>query len=190
MRTLFIVILSVIYTALIVGQEEAYNEDNLWNEGNRKEKRELKKQKRLEELEAKRQSVELLLDNKRFVLEASYLNGKTGQRIMVNSTLNFILIDSSNIVIQVGNNYGIGYNGLGGITLKGKINRYEITEKKKSYYLRLSTSTSLGFYDIFMSVGFSGNASATLYGIGSGNLTYTGEIKPIELSRNYVGSSF
>ena len=130
-----------------------------------------------------------MLEGKDFVLEADYLANKIGDRVPVTSSLNFISVDSSVSVLQIGRNTGIGFNGVGGVTAEGKITRYKLQTdtKRKSFYLSYSVTTAIGSYDINMSVGADGYASATLSGTTSGQLTYTGYLVPVENSSVYKG---
>src|SRR6056297_1996752 len=88
---------------------------------NNKETREEKKKEKVEKYERLFQNTKNILESKEFVLEAHYLGNKYGQRIPVSSTINFIMVDSSEAVLQIGNTTGVGYNGLGGITTDGRI---------------------------------------------------------------------
>jgi len=145
---------------------------------------------RKDSTEAKKyESTREMLDNKDFVLEADYLENKSGNRFPVSSMLNFISVDSTSSILQIGRNTGMGYNGVGGITAEGEITRYKLQPdaNRKSFYVSFSVMTSIGAYDINMSVTNDGYASATLTGTRSGQLTYTGYLVPTEDSRVYKG---
>ena len=115
------------------------------------------------------------------MLEADYFSNRMGDRMPVTSSLNFISVDSSNFVLQIGRNSGTGYNGVGGITAEGNASRYNVQtdDKRKSFYVSFSVTTAIGAYDINMSVSSDGYASATLTGLRSGQLIYTGGLVPI-----------
>jgi len=53
-----------------------------------------------------------MLENRDFVLEANYLQDRYGHRHIVNSTINFIAIDSTTAIIQVGSDFRNGPNGV------------------------------------------------------------------------------
>src|SRR5512145_865827 len=73
-------------------------------------------QRRIEE-EAMAKLVDRMVEQRRFVLEANYLSNQTGSRIIVNNRINFIVIDSAKITIQLASTTGIGgQNGMGGVT--------------------------------------------------------------------------
>ena len=132
-----------------------------------------------------------MLDNRDLVLEANYLQDRRGNRRIVNSTINFIAIDSTIAIIQVGSDYRNGPNGVGGVTAKGRISRWVLTENKKnkSFNLSINVMTSIGFYDLFISIGSWGNSTARLTGLSSGELTFEGDVEPYSESRVYEGRS-
>jgi hypothetical protein len=141
----------------------------------------------------KREATELMLNAHKFVLEANYISNGKGQRTPVSSNINFIAVDSLKAVIQLGTTQGIGYNGLGGITVDGRITKYELSviqgKKSKSYNLMLNVMTSIGIYDISLMVSELGSANATIRGNTSGQLQYSGNLVPIGISRVYKGTS-
>lgn len=132
-----------------------------------------------------------LIDARRFILIADYVGDRTGNRVPVSSTINFVKIDSSFCVIQIGSLNGIGYNGVGGVTAEGRISKFKIIPNRKgdSYTIRLTANTMIGTYDIVLFVNAFGNADATISGITSGSLKYYGRIVPIKDSRVYQGRS-
>ncbi len=160
--------------------------------------KQLKKEKRKAEKKAEEDSIKqvvtYMVENRRFVLEADYLSGRSGARVVVNSTLNFIMVDSAKSVIQLGSNTGMGYNGVGGITVDGTISRYELkkTENKHgcTYTITLFVNTDIGTYDIVLWISQNGNANATIRGTTSGQLSYAGNIVPLEEARVYKAHSY
>ncbi|HEC43383.1 MAG TPA: DUF4251 domain-containing protein [Bacteroides sp.] len=136
--------------------------------------------------------VDAMITYQQFVLEADYLSDKYGTRIPVQSTINFIIADSLEGVLQFGSAMTNGYNGVGGSTINGRINNYKyqtIGKKKDSYSVSFSFNSSLGTYDITILVTSNGNADATVRGNWSGSLSYHGRLVPISLSRIYKGSA-
>lgn len=156
--------------------------------------REERKAKKAAEEEQMKEITELMLQMHRFVLEADYVGDGRGQRIPVNSTINFIALDSANAVIQLGTVYGSGYNGVGGITVDGRVTKYELTviegKRGKSYSLMINVMTNLGIYDITFLVSATGLTNATVRALSSGQLQYSGNLVPIGISRVYKGHSF
>jgi hypothetical protein len=130
-----------------------------------------------------------LLDSMKFVLEADYLSNQRGTRVIVPTSLNFIKVDSTNAVLQIGRNTGMGNNGVGGTTAEGRISKYDVTknDKKKTYSVRMNILSNLGSYDVFMDVLANGSARATISGTYPGKLTWEGDIVALEESRVYQG---
>lgn len=143
------------------------------------------------ELAKKYERMEQILENRDYVLEAQYLSDRYGNRVPVSSTINFIKVDSTEGIIQVGNHSGIGYNGVGGVTADGNITNYELktNEKRKTFFIQMTVMTSIGTYDVHMSVGADGYATATLSGMRGGKLDYSGYIVPLQLTRTFEGST-
>jgi len=148
-----------------------------------------KKEKRNAELEKEFQLTKSMLDNKDFVLETDYLQDRYGNRVLVNSTINFVAVDSTEATIQIGSNFRLGPNGVGGVTAKGRINKWELTEdqKHKAFTLRMNVMTTIGIYDLFINISASGRGTATLTGMSAGRLTFDGDLVPWENSSIYVG---
>jgi len=166
-------------------QEEGTLDSQTTKKLNKEQKLE---QKRLDEAVMSK-IVDSIVGQRKFVLEADFLSNQSGNRIIVNNLLNFIMIDSTEIIIQIASNTGIGGpNGMGGITARGHISSFEVkkTGKKQDiYYVRLVANTSVGIYDIFMNISPSSNSDATISGITSGKLNYHGSIKSLKKSRVY-----
>ncbi|HAH23476.1 MAG TPA: hypothetical protein DCL77_06930 [Prolixibacteraceae bacterium] len=175
----------VIFLAFVISANIAFAQINDKNASlSRKEKRKAK-------IEKQYQSVKDMIENKDFVLEANFLQDRYGRRYPVNNGINFVSVDSTEAVIQVGSNTRIGANGVGGVTAKGKITSWKLTENKRknSFGLRINVMTPIGFYDVFFSILPSGQATAQLTGLRSGSLTFDGNIVPIENSTVYEGQS-
>jgi len=150
-----------------------------------------KKEQRKAEAEKAYQLTKQMLENKDFVLESDFLQDKYGNRNVVSPMINFVAVDSSVAVIQIGSNRGLGYNGVGGITAKGTITDWKLKEdeKRNSFTLSMNVMTNLGMYDLHFNIGSSGNATARLTGLRPGQLTFDGDLVPIEESSVYEGRS-
>jgi hypothetical protein len=185
-----LLILLIISPGFLYGQD---GESSL----SKKEQKALAKEKRKAEQKAEddKQSAitALMLEYQRFVLEADYVAGKSGSRTPVNSTLNFVIVDSLKATMQLGSPWGLGINGVGGVTVDGKITKYELnkkeTKKGVSYSVTFYVMSSFGSYDIQMWISQSGRADATVRGNVSGQLTYSGQLVPLSQSRVYKGQS-
>jgi hypothetical protein len=189
MKTILIILaLSVLAIPGFSQEEKVYTKKEL-----RKIAKEERKAQREAEEAAMRELTEIMLSNHRFVLEADYVGDNKGARIPVNSTINFIAVDSNKAVLQLGTTYGMGYNGVGGITVDGNVTKYELKviegKKSKSYNLLIIVMTSLGTYDISFMLNDRGYGDATVRGNTMGQLRYSGNLVPLDISRVYKGTS-
>ena len=156
----------------------------LYAQGNDENSAQTKKEKREAELEKKFQLTKQMLDKKDFVLETNFLQDRYGFRVPVVSMINFVSVDSTEAIIQIGSNSRIGPNGVGGVTAKGNITKWELTENDKN-----KTFTPIGIYDLFFDIGASGQSTALLTGLTSGQLTFDGNLVPQAKSSVFVGRS-
>ena len=90
----------------------------------KKEASQRKKEEKKAKIENQYKLTDSLLEGKKFVLEAHFLKYSSGDRVNVVSTLNFISFDSLSAVIQVGSMQRVGYNGVGGVTVQGRISNW------------------------------------------------------------------
>jgi len=153
----------------------------------RKERKELRKA----ELHDNFLVLDTLLGMKYFVLKADFLDNERGARVSVSPILNFIRIDSSNVVIQVGSVNGLGYNGVGGVTAQGNIDRWKLIRDHKnlSYKLNFSASTNIGFFDIHMTVSADNFARATVTGLWNDRIVFEGHLQNIYNSGIFKGQN-
>lgn len=158
---------------------------------NKQSQKEKKKMERKAEDERNYIATGNMLDSMKFVLEADYLSNRRGNRAIVSNSLNFIQVDSTNAILQVGRNTGMGNNGVGGTTVEGKISNYKVTrdDKKKSYFVQMNIMSVVGVYDVFINVSGDGNALATISGINGGKLNWEGDIVALNESRVFKGRS-
>ncbi|MBS2099993.1 DUF4251 domain-containing protein [Carboxylicivirga linearis] len=184
MKSYFIILIALALTSGLYAQK---NEKEL----TRKEKRELKKKEDAKLSEAMAKVLSLAIDSQLWVLEANTLSNKYGRSVPVNSNLNFIAIEKDEAFIQLGSNSGLGPNGVGGVSVRAKINKYEVkrNEKKGNYYIHIYTSSAIGSWDIRIDSNKDGTiASATVQGNTSTRVNYQGTIVPVGQSRVYKGT--
>jgi len=179
MKKLVLIFVLALSTSLVFAQETNQN-SNL-----------TRKEKRKAELERQYQLTKDMLENKNFVLETDWLINRYGYRVPVSPNINFVKVDSSQAVIQIGSNSGIGPNGVGGVTAKGKITKWEVKQNKKNktYNVRMFVMTPIGMYDLNFSVRPDGQATARLTSNRGGQLTFDGDMVPTDNSITYEGWS-
>jgi hypothetical protein len=152
-------------------------------------------QRKKEEKKAKIDSIyrctDTLLTGRRFVLEAQFLRNNVGARVNVISTLNFISIDSLSAVIQVGSTQRFGYNGVGGVTVQGRVINWKLEkdDKKNDFFLTMTIQGNVDIYDINMTIDYEGYTTATLNGVNTGKLIYEGNIVSLEKTSVFKGQA-
>jgi hypothetical protein len=150
-----------------------------------------KKEARKAQMTEKYYVMDSLLTSRRFVLEADFLRDRYGYMVPVQSALNFISVNEIKGVLQTGSDYRLGYNGVGGVTAEGNIGGWKVNKNSKNLTFTISFNllTSLGNFDIIMTISSDNNASATITGTTSGRLTWTGHLKSADISRVYKGQN-
>ncbi|MBL7138370.1 MAG: hypothetical protein ISS17_06325 [Bacteroidales bacterium] len=70
----------------------------------------------------------------------------------------------------------------GGVSAQGMISKWRLdnNDKQKTYDLFMSVLLNFGTVDIFMSINMNSYATATLSGLSSAQLTYDGELVPLD----------
>jgi hypothetical protein len=157
----------------------------------KKEISQQKKDEKKAKIESLYKHTDSLLTERRFVLEAQFLRNNRGERINVVSTLNFISIDSLSSVIQVGSTQRFGYNGVGGVTVQGRVINWKLekNDKAKNFFLVLTIQGNVDIYDINMTIDYTGYATATLNGINTGRLIYEGNLVSLESTTVFKGQA-
>lgn len=177
---------------LLIALTAYSQEQELSKKEKKKLEKELRKEQEAKDAEMKSQVVALMVEYQRFVLEADRLRDNRGNQINVSPTINFVANDSITGVIQIGSNSYVGMNGVGGITAEGPVSNYTYTfnEKSKSYNVGYNIRSTLGNYDVRMTIYSDGRADATISSTWPGQLTYTGYVVPPVQSRVYKGTSY
>lgn len=184
------IIVTVILAFVIIQGVYSQDEGRLSKSEIRRFQREQRKADEAVQWEKMAETTGIMIKNQQFVLEADFLSDRTGSRIHVQATINFIMIDSTEGIVQFGSAMTAGYNGVGGKTAEGRISHYKYTmigKNKDSYSVTMNFMSILGSYDITMMVDSKGYADATVRGNWSGVLNYHGKLVPLQLSRVYKG---
>jgi len=181
MKKLVILFISIMLVAPIFAQESKKEQ--------RKAEKEAKKEEKARQGAEAAAIMKATLESKQFVLEADFLADKRGQRIMVQPNLNFIGVDGDKGAFQFGNGKDVGYNGLGGLTVEGRMQDFELKETKNgSMTVNFRIISSMGNIFVNINVNPGGKADATARGNSSAVLKYTGEIVPLSSSTVYKGA--
>ncbi len=191
MKTKFFILI----IAILLGNiSYVSSQDGRASKADIKEQRAYEKQKQKEAREKEREkNIEMtsqMVSLQRFVLEADYLSNKYGIRIPVSRNINFIMVDSLDATLQTGSAYSMGFNGVGGETVTGRVTKYDYGmtgRNKDTYSIRMVVLSSVGVYDITLLINPEGYADASLRGNWSGQLNYHGRLVPLGLSKVYTG---
>lgn len=148
-----------------------------------------KKNEKKEKLSASYKNISAYVDSMGFVVEADVLRDQYGNRVNVSSGINFIEVDSTHAVLQTGNNFSMGANGVGGVTAEGNITNWKVNknDKKESISIQMDVMTNIGMYTVFFDISSSGFSTATLSGLWPGKLIWEGRFIPITQARNFKG---
>ncbi len=133
------------------------------------------------------------LRNQDFVLEADNIQLRSGTTLFVNSNTNFIAVKGNRAVVQISpKDYGLGANGVGGVTVDGIISGQSVSTDRYGRITFSMNVTGIGInaqVEIYMNPE-SNSATATVYpNFNSNTVWLQGEIVPYENSGVIEGSS-
>lgn len=157
-----------------------------------KTKKELRAEKKEQEIKAQKNTrilQEKWVADKTYVLKAMQVFNKEGMSFQMNSSTNFVYINGDKAVIQLAFDGITGWNGVGGITIKGRITRYEVNKENpnKPIYIKLSIQGSTGFQDIALWVSSSGQGEAQVTDNNGNRIRFTGQVVSLDDSDVFVG---
>lgn len=126
------------------------------------------------------------------ILEADRAYDQKGNMVMVDDGVNFVKIVKNEGVVQLAFPFLMGPNGVGGITLDGRVTKYEVTETKKGdLIITCNTFGSSLNADIRITVLKGSNkadatvASSTL----PHKVNFSGVVKHVKQSNHFQGIS-
>ncbi|WP_020530206.1 DUF4251 domain-containing protein [Flexithrix dorotheae] len=154
----------------------------------KKEKKALKRQEALENKEA----LLLIVNKQRFVIEANTVFDRYGQSFIMNPTTNFVGVKDDVATIQLAFDAVVGLNGVGGVTLDGKISKYEVKEGKDTKPITINMRASgaaMGPVSLSITVQPDGNARAYISGDFGERISFQGRLVSLEKSGVYKGMS-
>lgn len=107
----------------------------------RKQERAERKQAKVEAFEAEKELVQEMAMDRDLVLEATTISGKFGYNLTNVGPNNFVIIDSSEFVIQTSSPAFVGQNGVGGLTVRGTVASYTVNQNKNSTSVIVQVNT-------------------------------------------------
>ncbi len=156
-----------------------------------KETRKERKEREKKEREALFELSKAVVNDSTFVIHGERVILRGGETEYVSETTNFLKISKEDGVLQVAPIFamGPGANGLGGVTLKGRISKYEVKEKDNNIYLRVNIQGMAGTAEISVNV-YGGNiATVNVSGLFSGPaFTMYGKIAPLGNQFTFEGA--
>jgi hypothetical protein len=183
-KYLIVIAIILIYSTSAIGQN---NDEKTARQRNKELKKEMKEQEAL--FQAK--LTHLLLEQQRFVLEASTIREDRGPSTTVNPDLNYIAVDSLNGVLQFATGTDFGRNGVGGTTDEGFVQNYQykLNEKNGTYLVVFFLHAPNRSYDVQISVHRNGKAQATVTSDKFGKISYSGKLVAPSSSRVWQGGT-
>ena len=160
----------------------------------KEEKKAAKKAKKEAKLAQDKANTAMLIsivENKKFVLEANTLFDRTGQTYILSSHLNFVGFDGVNSTIQLAFDQLIGWNGVGGVTIDGRITKMEIKTNKDGLGFNVNTSVQNkggGLVTMVFRVSSSGNARVDMSGSFGERVSFQGNLIALDKTRVYKGT--
>ncbi|QZE15809.1 DUF4251 domain-containing protein [Halosquirtibacter laminarini] len=178
-----------VFSGQIASAQEPQNNEGTPKELTRKEKRAIKKKQKEEAEKLAFEKAANALENNRWVLEANTVYDKRGRSMQVTSNTNFVMTKGEEVYVQLAfQNVMIGPNGIGGITLKGRPTKKEITKDKHgNITLNMSVIGNALTVDIQVNLTKDGNyADATVNAITRGQrVRFSGNLYDISDSTYY-----
>lgn len=159
---------------------------------------ELTKQQR-KKLEAYRDSINhskalAAIASRSFVVEADQLLLPSGKMTFVSPVTNFVSLEGDEAVIQVAPlNAALGANGVGGITLEGKVMNFEEKTDKKGNTVITMNVSGIGLAALVDIRLYKDDNSVQVHidpTLNSNRITFYGVLLPNKESRTFKGRSF
>jgi len=151
-----------------------------------------RKEVRAERLRKSKDALAALTENRTLIIEANMLRGKYQQHYQATGD-NFVLIDGDRVVLQTASIWGPGFNGMGGITLEGRITDYKYELGDGNVPITIMASVSMngaGFGTLRINVSANGSGTATYQDNWGGRVTFVGTAGDPAHSRVFEGMSF
>lgn len=132
------------------------------------------------------------MKNMDFVLEADRLVLKRGENVLVTSMTNFVSVKDDRAVIQVAPFSGPGVNGVGGVTVDGRISEVDFrVSRKGAVSLSMYVSGAVVSCKVTFTLPKNGTTATVRIdpNYSSNDISLVGRIVPTELSTVYEGLS-
>ena len=152
------------------------------------ERKELKQEEKRRNLE----KLFTIVNQRTFIIEADNISDRYGRRLFVNPSTNFLIVEDSTAIIQLALNNGLGFNGLGGITLEGRLTSFEVkkdADNKKPIFMKARVfGTALGSIDLFLDLYSDGRSVVRFSSQYGHRFSLDGSLINLDESLPFVGT--
>jgi len=181
MKKIGLLVIVLLLSGVVFGQTKA----------EKKAAKKAKKEAKLKREIANADTLVAIMESKQFVLEAHTLYDKKGQNYVLSPNINFVAFDGDNSTIQLAFQNLVGWNGVGGITLDGKVTLLEVDRKpgETSFNVnaRVKNKGGGGMTMMFFRVSSEGFARVEMNGSFGERISFQGRIVPLSESSVYKG---
>lgn len=156
----------------------------------KKQERIDRKNEKIHEFELEMETVAQWAKDRNLVLEANTLSGKFGYNVTSVGANNYVLIDSTDFILQTSSPAYVGQNGIGGVTIRGTIESYEVTPGGKSSIVVIAQVNTYGLGPATITLNLIGkqNCRATFSTASGLVLNMTGPVSSLSESKVYQGT--
>ncbi|MDX9902566.1 MAG: DUF4251 domain-containing protein [Bacteroidales bacterium] len=147
----------------------------------RQEKKAMRQEQKKQKEAVLAVNTEQAIRSGRFVLKADQIRGRNGHMINSDPTINFVAVEGKDAYVQLASPSGMGFNGLGGITLRGRISSMDLNREDKNgfYNIVINASGNAGNMTIVMSFSNTGETATARVSTNWGNrVEFNGRLVP------------
>ncbi len=173
-------IISVLIIIMMTAWQTSFAQDAKTKDMKLKETK-LSRQKQMQK---NKQQILELVNSRKFVLENNFIQNDEGRRVFINPMFNFIKIEGDTAIVQLSFKGLLSWNGLGGITVQGHVDKFEVDPGKsnKPIFVQLHIQgAGVASYQ-FLSIDSDGNSTLTVNSDHGGTVSFIGNIVPIDKS--------
>lgn len=168
---------------MLLSVNSSFSQDN---KSAKQEKKALKNQENQEKLEA----LYKIVESRKFIVEANSVSNNEGETFTVSPSINYFYVDSLNSTIQLSFEGLIGWNGIGGITADGSIDKYDLSPLKQGKPITLTgmiIGRAGGNTQFVMYVNSEGMATVSITGNWGNTINFQGRLLTLAESKVFKG---
>ena len=189
MKHIFIILIFGIVADLSAYAQTQNPDTKSLTKEERKAMRKAQKEEEKRKLAATLSEYKVFAENKTWVIEAHTVFEKGGLSFSMNPTINFVSVVGDEATIQLSFEGIAGWNGVGGITLEGNIQKYQVQESKNALTISMTAmGPGLGPVDLLATISPGGNGRVTISGNWGERITFAGQFVDYSESTIYKGT--